>query len=307
MVNMPMLRTVLSNRYLCYMSQRSEDFSSVSPSARSLLMLKGYTDIPFAKQTAALVQGPEVFDLDFDNKDFWFWIRVMHFENRYWSIDQLLKEADYKNILELSSGYSFRGLDLCMRDANIDYIDTDLPDVIALKQRMIAELQLDKDVKGRFRPLPLNVMDTAAFNDIVSRFDEGPITIVNEGLLMYLNLDEKKKLCRTIHKTLKQRGGCWITADVYVKRHGDAMSTLPQSKSEAAFMEQHNIEENKFESYEAAETFFKEQGFELVKEAEPDYQALSVMPHLVKVLPPQVRDSKEPPPKIQATWMLKAQ
>ena len=80
---------------------------------------------------------------------------------------------------------------------------------------------------------------------------------------------------------------------------------MPQSKSETAFFEKHNIEENKFENYEAAEAFFKSEGFELVKEAIPDYGKLSVTPHLLKVLPEEARKSKEPPPKIQATWMLK--
>ncbi len=287
------------------MPQDQKDFSSVSPSAKSLLMMKGYTSIPYAKETAALMQGGEVFDLNFEDKDFWFWIRVMHFENRYWSIDQLLKAADSKNILELSSGYSLRGLDLCVKDKSIHYIDTDLPDVVKVKQDMIDQLKLDNDLKGKFELLALNAMDVTAFDDVVNRFDVGPLAIVNEGLLMYLNMDEKKQLCSTVHSTLKQRGGYWITADVYVKRSAEMTASLPQSKSEAAFMEQHNIEENKFASYEAAEVFFKEQGFELVKEAVPNYAELSVMPQLLKVLPEELRASKQPPPKIQATWMLR--
>lgn len=288
------------------MPKKQKDFTSISPSAKSLLMMKGYTDIPYAKQMAALMTGSEVFDLDFNDKDFWFWIRVMHFENRYWTIDQLLKQTGNKNILELSSGYSLRGLDLCVNDKSIHYIDTDLPEIVELKQSMIAELQLDKEVKGQFELVPLNAMDASAFNQVVSRFANQPLTIVNEGLLMYLDGAEKKALCSTIHNTLKQRGGCWITADVYVKRSEEMTARLPQSKSEAAFFEQHNIEDNKFESYEAAAAFFEEQGFKLVKEAVPDYQQLSAMPHLLQVLPEEVRNSKNPPPKIQATWMLEA-
>ncbi|RYE22264.1 MAG: hypothetical protein EOP51_13690 [Sphingobacteriales bacterium] len=288
------------------MQNEQKDFTSVSPSAKSLLLMKGYTNIPYAKETAALMQGPEVFDLSFDDKDFWFWIRVMHFENRYWTIDQLLKQTTAKNILELSSGFSLRCLDLCVKNEDIHCIDTDLPEVVATKQKMIDQLQLGKDVKGKFELLRLNAMDQAEFDSVVSRFEEGELTIVNEGLLMYLNMDEKKQLCKTIHTILKQRGGSWITADVYVKRSEEMTASLPQSKGEAAFFEQHHIEENKFDSYEAAEAFFKEQGFEVVKEAVPNYEALSVMPHLMKVLPEDVKNSKEPPPKIQATWMLKA-
>jgi O-methyltransferase involved in polyketide biosynthesis len=287
------------------MSQDLKDFSSVSPSAKSLLLMKGYTNIPYAKETAAMMQGPEVFELNFDDKDFWFWIRVMHFESRYYSIDQLLRQAGNTNILELSSGYSLRGLDLYAKDEHIHYIDTDLPEVIATKQHMIAQLHLADQPKGKLELQPMNALDKTVFEDVVNRFDDQPLTIVNEGLLMYLNLDEKKQLCRTIRSVLKQRDGCWITADVYVKRSGEMQASLPQSKGETAFFEQHNIEENKFDSYEAAEAFFKEQGFELIKEAVTDYQSLSVMPQLLKVLPEEIRNSTEPPPKIQATWMLK--
>jgi O-methyltransferase involved in polyketide biosynthesis len=288
------------------MSQAEKDFSSISPSAKSLLLAKGVTDIPYARQAAALVQGPEIFELSFDENDFWFWVRVMHFESRYYSIDQLLGQTDNTNILELSSGYSFRGLDLCIKNENIHYIDTDLPGIVAVKQNMISRLQLSEQMKGAFELLPLDVMDEPAFTDITKRFNDKPLTIVNEGLLMYLNMEEKKQLCNTIHRMLKQRGGCWITADIYTKRSEEMRSALPQSKGETNFFEQHKIEENKFDNYEVALAFFKEQGFEVVKEAVPDYQHLSVMPHLLKVLPEEVRNSKEPPPTIQKTWMLHA-
>jgi hypothetical protein len=79
----------------------------------------------------------------------------VHFENRYWSINRLLQQTDSTNILELSSGYSFRGLDLCNKNERIHYIDTDLPAVVKLKQDMIFRLHLDKEIKGKF--------ETAAF------------------------------------------------------------------------------------------------------------------------------------------------
>lgn len=287
-----------------HMEQEQRNYNSISPSAKSLLLMKGYTNIPYAKQTAALMKGPEIFDLRFDEKDFWFWIRVMHFENRYWTIDQLLRQTGNINILELSSGYSFRGLDLCTKNEDIHYIDTDLPEVVNNKQDMISQLQLDKEIKGKFELLPLNAMDEQAFNDVIKKFEGAAFTIVNEGLLMYLDTEEKKRLCKIIRNVLPKES-FWITADVYVKRPENMRASLPQSKSEAAFFEKHNIEENKFESYDDAKAFFKEQGFEFVKEAVPDYQSLSVLPLLMKVLPEEARNSKEPPPKIQATWMLK--
>jgi O-methyltransferase involved in polyketide biosynthesis len=285
--------------------EQDRNYNSISPSAKSLLLMKGYTNIPFAKQTAALMQGPEVFELSFDNKDVGFWLRVMHFESRYWSIDQLLKQVLNKNILELSSGYSLRGLDMCLRE-QVHYIDTDLPEVIATKQRLIDQLGIGTGAVGKFELLPLNAMDTTAFAAVTGRFDNGPVTVVNEGLMMYLDMEEKKILCKTIRDLLVQRGGCWITADVYIKRSPDMQKTIPQSKGEEAFFEQHKIEDNKFDSYEQAETFFKEQGLTVLKEAAPNYGEMSVLPYLLETMPPAMRESKGAPPKIQATWMLGA-
>ena len=288
------------------MNPQPKDYSTISPSAKSLLLLKGYTNIPYAKGMAALMPGAEVFELDFGAKDLWFWLRVVHFELRYWSIDQLLQQAGNQNVLELSSGYSFRGLALCTKDAGIHYIDTDLPDVVATKRDLMARLQPGNDLQSPFELLPLNALDEPAFHRVVEQFGAGPLSIVNEGLLMYLNPEEKVRLCQTIHAVLKQRGGCWITADIYVKRPTEMRMEIPQSAGERRFFEQHHIEENKFDSYEAARTFFAEQGFEVVAEAVPDYQGLSVLPQLLAVLPAEARNRQEPPPKVQATWMLRA-
>lgn len=288
------------------MNSQPKDYSTISPSAKSLLLLKGYTNIPYAREMAALMPGAEVFDLDFGTKDLWFWLRVVHFELRYWSIDQLLQQAGNTNVLELSSGYSFRGLALCAKAEGIHYIDTDLPDVVATKRDLMAQLQLGNNLQSPFELLPLNALDEPAFRGVVEEFGDGPLSIVNEGLLMYLNPEEKVRLCQTIHAVLKQRGGCWITADIYVKRPDEIRMEIPQSEGERRFFAQHHIEENKFDSYEAAQAFFAEQGFEVVAEAVPDYQGLSVLPQLLAVLPAEARNRPEPPPKVQATWMLRA-
>ena len=89
----------------------NRNFNTISPSAKSLLLMKGYTNIPFARQAAELIVFPKKYIPDFSNNDMTFWARVVHFENRYRSIDQSLADLSVKNILELSSGFSFRGLE----------------------------------------------------------------------------------------------------------------------------------------------------------------------------------------------------
>src|SRR4051812_34896058 len=111
----------------------NRNFNTISPSAKSLLLIKGYTNIPFAKQTAELIKYPEKYNPDFAKRDITFWARTLHFEKRYWSIDHLLTDLAIKNILELSSGFSFRGLETAKRKG-FHYIDTDLPNVIEMKR-----------------------------------------------------------------------------------------------------------------------------------------------------------------------------
>jgi O-methyltransferase involved in polyketide biosynthesis len=282
-----------------------KDYSTISPSARSLLLLKGSTNIPYAKEAATLIISPEPFGPPAGNgDDFGFWARVLHFENRYWSINQLLDETDTKNMLELSSGYSFRGLDIVNRRP-VHYIDTDLDEVVSQKRHLISLLQKDlPQPEGLLEILPLNALHEKQFRETVDRFPAGPLTIVNEGLLMYLETDEKKKLCAIIHDTLKERGGCWITADIYIKKEITGIQ-IKRSAAERDFIDQHRIEENKFESFEGAELFFREAGFEKLKEAKADHSRLSALPHLIGAASPEQAKKLENVGRIQATWMLK--
>lgn len=282
-----------------------KDYSSISPSAKSLLLSKALTPIPFAKEAAELISKPEVFIPDFGNKDFLFWMRVLHFEDRYFSINQMMADLTARNILELSSGFSFRGLDMITKRERVHYIDTDLPGIIDTKKQLLADLNYTTKEGSRLELLPLNAVDEEQFTDTVARFAPGPITIVNEGLLIYLEDDEKKKLLKLIHTVLKERGGHWITADIYIKTEFDTASVMPDDEL-GQLVKAHKIDEKKFESFEQAKDFFTEAGFVIDKVLEPAYMPHTSFQYLVKLLPPEVRDSGKPPPKFRETWRLKA-
>src|SRR4051812_17239717 len=106
------------------------NFNTISPSAKALLFTKAHTSIPYALKAAELAAAPEKFSPDYTRTEMMFWGRVLHFENRYLSVSSLLDDLPIKNILELSSGYSFRGLDR-VTHKECYYIDTDLPEVIS--------------------------------------------------------------------------------------------------------------------------------------------------------------------------------
>jgi O-methyltransferase involved in polyketide biosynthesis len=279
------------------------DYSTISPSAKSLLLLKSETDIPFAKEAAKQIAQHDTQDPDVE-KDMLFWARVLHFEHRYWSIDQLLSDLEIRNILELSSGFSFRGLAM-IKQKNIHYIDTDLPEIISLKKDLINELNEPQNGKGQLELLPLNALNEKQFIETTNHFSEGEVAIVNEGLLMYLNKSEKENLCAIIRNTLKERGGCWITADIYVKLEALGITHLKFNDRLEQFLREHRIEENKFESFEDAESFFKKQGFIINKKAEPDVSRLTSLNNFLQSTTPEQIEQMRKAGSMQATWRLR--
>jgi hypothetical protein len=232
--------------------------------------------------------------------------RLLHFENRYWSVGKLMEETGIKNIMEISSGFSFRGLDKVLNE-DVFYIDTDLPDLIADKKIILDELLAEKgNMKGTLFTEPLNVLDENAFLSLVSKFPEGPVCIINEGLMMYLNMEEKKQMGAIIHRVLQERGGCWITADIYIKNPDKMFDTYSQHPPEfARFLAAHHVEENKFDSFEAAKRFFDQCDLKIDQRNILAYDKLSALKFVadkIELTEDMVRQWM----KVRETWKLKA-
>lgn len=275
------------------------DFSSISPSAKEILLMKGLTELPFARHTAELIAEPEVFTPDYEQPNPLYWMRVLHFEERYLSVNQLLEDLTIPSVLEISSGFSFRGLDLTQQ-ADCHFIDTDLPEIIEQKQNILQALP-QKPI-GQLEMLPLNALNQAEFDEVVAHFPPGEIVIINEGLLIYLNQAEKEQLCQIIRNVLEKRGGYWITGDVYLQTPFQGQTAKVDAKTDQ-LKAQHQVEENKFTDFEQAKSFFEQNGFELDREADLDLSKLSAMPYLLKSLPEPMQDAKLP--TLRATWRLR--
>lgn len=121
---------------------------------------------------------------------------------------------------------------------------------------------------------------------------------------MYLDKSEKKKLCGIIYKILKKRGGFWITADIYIKKQQEKLK-LKIDKETNDFFEQHRIEDNKFDSFKDAESFFRNMGFEIDKVAKVERSKLSSLKYFLKSTTMKQLLYFRKAPKMQATWRLK--
>jgi O-methyltransferase involved in polyketide biosynthesis len=243
----------------------TRDFSTISQSARWLLMIKARTTLPFAREAAELVFGADAVAAVEPSPDAD--VRRHHFEQRARSLDAMLDEVAAERVIELAAGFSFRGLDRAIR-GRVSYLDTDLPAVAEPKAELVASLA-PAALSGTLRVQALDALDRAAFAAAVDSLPPGPIAVVHEGLLMYLDDAEKAQLATTIRACLRDRGGVWITADVYVR--GGALPS--RSPVVAQFLIDHDVERRKFADWAAADEFFTGHGFRIERKLAPSTNA----------------------------------
>ena len=232
----------------------TRDFTSISESARHILMVRSQTGLPFAREAAVQLYGAGEVDKVRDdinaNPDAY--KRMRHFDIRARQIDQALAARGATCVLELAAGLSFRGL---VSKPGTTFVDTDLPHMVACKQELVDVLC--PSPPAGYRLVALDATDGAAVTALVDTLPPGPVTIVNEGLLVYLNEAEKTALCATILGVLRARGGAWVTGDVYVRTE----STMYRDAATKEFLAKHDVDGNKFADYAAAEAFFTSRGF----------------------------------------------
>ena len=229
----------------------------------------------------------------------------MHFEARNLSLTKGIVQLGFEKVLEFSSGLSLRGLELC-RNPRMQYIDTDLPSIIEIKRELSSRiLKDDEKLPSNLVLTQMNALDEKEFFETVATFNQGPITLVNEGLLMYLDRKQKSELCGIIHDILTRYGGYWITADIYIRDEEERKGLNKHyNQSDKDFVKKHNIDANKFSSFEEAETFFKESGFEIYTKIEVENEELSSYRLLEQNDNPS--DLPQTTRKTRETWILKA-
>ncbi|TYP96560.1 hypothetical protein BC792_10551 [Sphingobacterium allocomposti] len=266
----------------------------VTDTARELMIFKAQTTtIPYAREVA------EHFKLAAPEgalKDFGFWASVVHFEMRFRSIEHFIEKSSVPNILELSSGYAFRGLQHCLRRPDIVYIDSDLFPVVAEKSRMLQTWGI---------PLPPNLHLKRIDATMAETYPalSSPVSVVNEGLLMYFDNEGKARIMNNIRAILQEHGGSWTTSDIYVRHDTDTVGS-DRDKKWGTFFQKNKVNQNYFASFEAAEQFFYDNGFTVRDRYEPEFEKLSSVPMLFQYGDEAQLQALRERGRIQETWQL---
>src|SRR5579864_7295198 len=180
---------------------KERSYERISPTAWGVAHRRTFTDIPFSKEIfdefeAILKQDGRLSEA----KDYMIKERTEispFFEARYLLLNELVKREGSKQIIELASGLTPRGLEFTENDDDISYVEMDLPEILTEKEEIIRKIIKNKRLEApknlyfeAGNALKVNELDRAT-----SHFDTSKeITVIHEGLLRYLSHDEKKQL-----------------------------------------------------------------------------------------------------------------
>lgn len=127
----------------------------------------------------------------------------------YQRTNDLIDQEHNPAVLDLACGYSPRVLIMAPR--GYTYIGADLPSVaneLAAKRSLL--IPNDPTLFAGYRCI--DVTDREQMEGVVAGLRE-KITIVTQGLLTYLTLEQKHELMVGIRSLLARDGGCWVIPD----------------------------------------------------------------------------------------------
>ena len=183
-----------------------KDFESIIPTALHTLYPLIFTDIPLSNEIyneLCKIGFPD----ELKNQKLTFEI-----EARYKLIDKFLKESRIYQVLELASGFTPRGINMCLENKDIVYVEMDLPKVIEGKKLIFNKLV---DLPDNIHFIGGNALNRKDINKCLKHFDiTKPIVVINQGLMRYLNFDEKRILAENVYSVIKNNKGIWLTCDL---------------------------------------------------------------------------------------------
>ncbi|RJQ15595.1 hypothetical protein C4573_05545 [Candidatus Woesearchaeota archaeon] len=251
-------------------------YEKIVPTAWLVAYRRKFSDIPFAK---------EIFDaLDRLRAERFFEITdemlvpemAPQYEARYKLIDRCIHAQDSQQILELAAGFAGRGMDMA-QNSRVTYVEFDLPRVMQDKEKIAGEL-LKGAIQGKLYFEAGNALDYDSLYRAAKHFEKKPITVINEGLLRYLNFEEKTAVAQNVHKLLEIYGGVWITSDITLKKILNVDEKTKAHNKTIAGITGITVDKNRFEDENHAMAFFENLGYSIERHSFMEVKSALVSP-----------------------------
>lgn len=230
--------------------QQKIELERVFKTAEMAAYLRSFSDIPYAQEISALAGAEKTFQEIFGSETGKnLQKRAPRFEARFKCVSALAKKSGTKNILELASGLSTRGL-IFSEDPEVNFLQTDLN---VEKLRTLANQILHSEQRKNLWFQSLDVLNQKEFENVAAGLP-GELTVISEGLLVYLDRDQQIRIAIIINDLLKKRGGVWITPD-FATKSDRARSYGSSSEQKVAAYAQKDIVANSFNTDEDIQNF----------------------------------------------------
>jgi len=262
---------------------REEYYNNIIPTAWLTAYRRTFSDIPFSSEIFTELDKllkSHKFPITEDMKASQLSPQM---EARYKLINHLLKYQKGTQILEIASGFSSRGLEFC-KNPKIIYVEFDLPLVIEEKQRIINIINKNKDISN-LHLVKGNALDINSLLQVEKYFDKRKsLIIINEGLLRYLNFDEKTSIAKNVHHLLTEYSGVWITPDITLKNvmYNENKNVKEHNKL-IQQMTKINTDKNRFDTEKQAENFFRNLGFIIERHSYMEVKKQLHSPKILKI------------------------
>jgi O-methyltransferase involved in polyketide biosynthesis len=282
---------------------RSPDPSLVSVTARVVAYYRQFSDVPFARDVAARIGADEAMatlarEHGLDLRDLAFYAPL--FEARYKAVGAAIARAGARQVVELASGFSLRGLAMT-RDPAFTYVETDLAGVTGEKARLVADLRRQYGLAdhGNHHLAVADALDADALAAALAplRRDE-PLAVVNEGLIQYISLDELRRLAANVRGVLAGfAGGVWITPDfAFAESTAGISPQRMQLRAAIAGVTARDLDRSAFADEAALTAFLAGEGFRATVRSQLDeageltsMTTLGLSPEIVTHLRPRLR------------------
>ncbi|MEZ6130757.1 MAG: class I SAM-dependent methyltransferase [Planctomycetaceae bacterium] len=153
------------------------------------------------------------------------------FQSRYHAINAAVSalDRDVLQVIELAAGISPRGYQWSQMNPGTIYIESDLPQLMIHKAKLIrnARLRQDQKCRGIHHCCAVDVLNLESLLNAVEILDtDNAFTIVTEGLLLYFSRDEMQQFLQNIKAVLlKHPNAVWVTDFVTQKNLQELFSS----------------------------------------------------------------------------------
>ncbi len=238
------------------------DFDKISPTALLVAYIRQFSNLPYTQEIATLSDAVATVDLFVEPEKYPVMMAAV-VESRYRAIESIRERFGHTQILELASGLLPRGA-IRSQNPDITFVESDLPGIIHQKQQLIQQLIGNR---SNLHFQAIDATNPLDFLGLTEYFQpDRQVTILCEGLLVYLTFAEKQRVFENVRSILQTYDGVWISSDFATKAMGQMRRSDPTIRDIFQKIERsmsRTLAENEFDDLDHAKRFAQEQGFQV--------------------------------------------